>query len=497
MRAYSDLKQHFYTIGTLGEIDALLSWDMETMMPAGGHEARAEQVALLETHIHRLTRDPRMKEWLARAEDEDLDHKERASLREMRRRWVLANAVDDQLVNAFSKARSKCSMVWRQAQADGDFAMVEPYLEQVMQLVAEQADARAHVLGCSRYDALLASYDPDVTEADITVLFDQLAEFLPALTHEVIERQAREPAALPLTTPIPPDAQRRAAARIMGMLGFDFDRGRLDESIHPFCGGIPDDVRITTNYDANAVLSGLLGVVHETGHALYEQGLPLAWRRLPAGSARSMTLHESQSLLYEMQLGCGPDFLRQLAPILRDECGVEGPEWSADNLVRICTRVTPGLIRIRADEVTYPAHIVLRFRLERALMEGSLRVRELPEAWRAGMRELLDVTPSTDAEGVLQDIHWFEGLVGYFPTYTLGALAAAQLFEAAGAQPDIREGLQSGDFSPLHGWLRQAVHRHGSLEDARTILEQATGAPLGVDAFRRHLERRYLGRSQS
>lgn len=493
MRAYSELKRHFYAIGTLGEIDALLSWDMETMMPAGGHEARAEQVALLETHIHSLTRDPRMGDWFARAADEALDANDRASLREMQRRWVLANAVDDRLVDAFSRARSKCSMVWRQAKADGDFAMVEPYLEHVMQLVGEQADARAHVLGCSRYDALLAGYDPDITEAGITVLFDQLAEFLPSLTRQVIERQAREPAALPLTTPIAADAQRRAAARIMQMLGFDFNRGRLDESIHPFCGGIPDDVRITTNYDATAVLAGLLGVVHETGHALYEQGLPVAWRRLPAGAARSMTLHESQSLLYEMQLGCGPDFLRQLAPILRDECGVQGPEWSVDNLVRVSTRVTPGAIRIRADEVTYPAHIVLRFRLERALMDGSLRVRELPEAWRAGMQELLAVTPASDAEGVLQDIHWFEGLVGYFPTYTLGALAAAQLFESAGAQPDIRTGLDAGDFSPLQGWLRHAVHRHGSLRDGGTILEQATGAPLGVAAFRRHLERRYLG----
>lgn len=492
MSAYWDLKQHFYSIGTLAEIDALLSWDMETMMPNGAQDARAEQMAVLETHIHSLTRDPRIKDWLARAEEEELGRNDAANLQQMRRRWIQANAVDDELVNAFSKARSKCSMVWRTARADDDFDAVAPYLEDVMHLVREQAIARGEVLGCAPYDALLDAYDPDSTEQSVSALFEELAAFLPELTQNVLDCQAQMEPPLALTGSAEGRLQKKVARRVMAVLGFDFERGRLDESLHPFCGGIPDDVRITTNYDEQDVFFGLLGVVHETGHALYEQGLPLGWRRLPAGAARSMTLHESQSLLYEMQLGCGEHFLRALSPMLQDELGVRGPAWQEENLRRIATTVTPGPIRIRADEVTYPAHIVLRFRLERALMAQQITVRDLPEAWREGMRELVGVVPESDADGVLQDIHWFEGLVGYFPTYTLGALAAAQLYEAASQNVHVQQGLERGDFLPLNRWLHQHIHQHGSLVDGPTMIQQATGAPLGVAAFRRHLERRYL-----
>ena len=493
MGAYRELKQHFGTIGTLAEIDALLSWDMEAKMPLGAQEARAEQMALMDTHIHALTRDPRVEAWLDRAADENLDAHDAENLQQMRRRWLHANAVSDELVDAFSRARSKCSMVWRAAREDDDFDRVAPYLHTLMELVREQAEARADALDCSPYDALIEHYDPDADEASIHVLFDELASFLPSLTEEILELQAHQDAPLALPGRVDARLQRVAAKRLMELLGFDFERGRLDESIHPFCGGSPDDVRITTHYDERDVFSGLLGVVHETGHALYEQGLPISWRRQPGGAARSMSLHESQSLLYEMQLASGAPFLRTLAPILHEAFGVDGPAWSAGNLHALATRVRPGLIRIRADEVTYPAHVVLRFRLERALVSGDLRVRELPDAWRAGMKQLLGVEPETDTDGVMQDIHWFEGLVGYFPTYTLGALGAAQLYEAALAQPDIAEGIERGDLLPLNAWLRHHIYQHGSLRDGRTIIQQATRAPLGVDAFRRHLERRYLG----
>lgn len=493
MSAYTDLKQHFYEIGTIAEINALLSWDMEAMMPTGAQDARAEQMAFLDTHLHRLTRDPRMEGWLAKADEEQLGRSDLRNLQLMRRRWIQATAVDDALVNAFSKARSKCSMVWRTAREDNDFARVAPYLEDVMSLVREQAIARGEALQCSPYDALIETYDADANEASISVLFDELASFLPDLTQQILDRQAQLPSPLPLPGIAAARLQKKVATRVMRKLGFDFERGRLDESIHPFCGGIPDDARITTNYDEDDVFFGLLGVIHETGHALYEQGLPLGWRRLPAGAARSMTIHESQSLLYEMQLGRSPQFLRALAPMLREELEVRGEEWGAENLERIATQIIPGPVRIRADEVTYPAHIVLRFRLERALMAQELRVKDLPEVWREGMRELVGIVPETDADGVLQDIHWFEGLVGYFPTYTLGALAAAQLYEAAQNDADVRGGLVNSDFLPLKQWLHHHIHRHGSLLEGETLIQQATGAPLGVAAFKRHLERRYLG----
>lgn len=495
MSAYANLKRHFNRIGTLAEIDAMLSWDMETTMPVGAQESRAEQVALLETHIHALTRETHLEEWLQAAEAESLEDLSRANLREMRRRWVHATAVPDDLVDAFSRARSKCSMVWRRAREEDNFQVVQPYLEEVIHLTRLQGEARAQALGVSTYDALLDGYDPDASEASIAVLFDELGAFLPDLTQEIIAAQRAQTTPLPTQGHFPAEGQKRVARRVMAMLGFDFNNGRLDESIHPFCGGIPDDVRITTRYDEEDFFFGLLGVVHETGHALYEQGLPIAWRRLPGGSARSMTLHESQSLLYEMQLGCGLEFLTQLEPLLREELGLEGATWSAHNLHRVATRVEPGLIRIRADEVTYPSHVVLRFRLERAMIRGELEVADLPGAWREGMRELLGIAPQTDSDGVLQDIHWYEGLIGYFPTYTLGALSAAQLFEAAGRDLAVADGIRQGDFEPLKLWLRRFVHQHGALRSGEDILAQATGRPLDTRAFRAHLERRYLGRA--
>ena len=279
----------------------------------------------------------------------------------------------------------------------------------------------------------------------------------------------------------------------MELLGFDFHHGRLDVSLHPFCGGTPDDVRITTRYDEADFSSALMGVMHETGHALYERGLPAAWRGLPVGEPRGMMLHESQSLLIEMQVCRSRAFLDFAAPLFRREFGGDGPAWQADDLYRSYTRVEPGLIRVEADEVTYPAHVILRYNLERAMIAGDLDPADLPGAWNDGMRKLLGVTPPNDRLGCLQDIHWYDGAWGYFPTYTLGAMAAAQLFQAAvAADAAIPTGIAQGDFAPLIGWLRANVHAKGSLLTARELLSEATGRPLDPEAFKAHLRRRYL-----
>jgi carboxypeptidase Taq len=276
-------------------------------------------------------------------------------------------------------------------------------------------------------------------------------------------------------------------------VGFDFEHGRLDTSSHPFCGGTPDDVRITTRYSEDDFRRALMGVLHETGHALYDQGLPVAWRRQPVGRARSLSLHESQSLLVEMQACRSREFFDYAAPVLRAAFAGDGPGWEADNLYRLNKQVARSLIRVDADEVTYPAHVILRFRLERAMLAGDLDIADLPGAWRDGMRTLVGVEPADDRDGCLQDIHWYSGLWGYFPTYTLGAMTAAQLFDAACvADPDIRPGIACGDFAPLVAWLRRNVHERASSVGAAEILTDATGRPLDTAVFRRHLETRYL-----
>jgi len=276
-------------------------------------------------------------------------------------------------------------------------------------------------------------------------------------------------------------------------VGLDFNTARLDESLHPFSGGVPEDSRITTRYHDDSFLDSLMGVLHESGHAMYERGLPAAWRYQPVGEARGMTLHESQSLLVEMQVCRSPEFFEWAAPVLARVFAAQGPAWTPANLYRLATRVAPSLIRVEADEVTYPAHIILRTRLERAMIAGDLAVADLPGAWNDGMVELLGIRPPDDRLGCLQDIHWPDGAFGYFPTYSLGAMAAAQLAAAARvADPQIMPSIAKGDFEPLMAWLRPNVHNKASLISTDELLIEATGRPLGADAFKDHLRRRYL-----
>jgi carboxypeptidase Taq len=290
------------------------------------------------------------------------------------------------------------------------------------------------------------------------------------------------------------EAQRRLAMRLMERIGFDFGHGRLDVSAHPFCGGTPDDVRITTRYSETDFARALMAVLHETGHALYQRGLPEAWRLQPVGRARGMAVHESQSLFLEMQICRSRAFLTFAAPMIRAAFGGNGPEWDVDSLNRRQITVQRGLIRVDADEITYPAHVILRYRLERAMLAGDLKPVELPGAWAEGMRELLGVVPADDREGCLQDIHWYDGNWGYFPTYTLGALIAAQLFEAAHRSiPGLMQEIAAGEFAPLLGWLRDRVHSKASLLSSAELVEHATGRPLGTGSFERHLRARYLG----
>jgi carboxypeptidase Taq len=276
-------------------------------------------------------------------------------------------------------------------------------------------------------------------------------------------------------------------------VGLNFESVRLDESLHPFSGGVPEDSRITTRYDVEDFTQALMGVLHETGHAMYERGLPEAWRLQPVGEARGMIVHESQSLLIEMQICRSREFMAWAAPIMAQAFGGTGRAWEADNLFCLTTRVARGLIRVDADEVTYPAHVILRYRLERAMLAGDLALADLPGAWNDGMQSLLGVTPPNDRLGCLQDIHWYDGAWGYFPTYTLGAMAAAQLFAAATrGRPEIAPALAEGNFGPLMAWLREHVHGKGSLLSTDALIENATGRPFDDTAFKAHLRARYL-----
>jgi len=492
--AYEYLEARFRRLADIEGAVAVLSWDQATQMPDGGAVVRGRQLASLSVVAHEMLTDPAVAGLLAEAQDQPLDGWQAANRDEMARAHLAATAVPADLVGAIEEAKAATEMAWRAARAAADFSAVAAQLDALLDLIRQSAACLAQAKGLDPYDALLDQFDPGLTYAFVEPLFDDLAEFLPPLVDRIIEAQGAEPApALPQGA-FAQDIQENFGRELMAELGFDFVRGRLDISHHPFSGGVPDDCRITTRYDTGDFTSGLMGIIHETGHALYEQGLPARWRGQPVGRSRGMTMHESQSLMMEMQIGRSADVIAWLAPRLAKAYGGEGAAWSADNLRRLNLRVTRGTIRVDADEVSYPLHVILRTRLERALLADDLKVADLPGAWNDGMKSALGIVPPDDAQGCLQDIHWYMGALGYFPTYTLGALTAAQMkAHIAAVSPEILTAAGHGDFSPLVAWARTHVHELGCRYGTAELIERATGAPLGIAPFKAHIGSRYLG----
>lgn len=491
--SYASLEALFTRMQALQGASAILHWDAATMLPPKASAVRGEQLAALVETCHELLTSPRVGEWLHTVDEAPLNDWQRANMREIRRLHAHETALSAELAGAFTRACSASEAFWRQARKDNNFKEFAPYLEKVLTLVREVAAAKSERLGLAPYDALLDSYDPGTTSAFAGRLLDELHAFLPDFIAQVLERQRSCPAPLALEGPFDLEKQRALGVHFMGLLGFDFEAGRLDVSTHPFCGGVPGDVRLTTRYSTENFHESFMGVLHETGHALYEMHLPASWRLQPVGAARGMSMHESQSLCIEMHLARSLEFLRFAAPIIQKELGTHGTAWEAENLYTLSTRVEPGFIRVHADEVTYPLHIILRYRLEKAMIAGDLHVKDLPGAWNDGMRELLGITPPTDALGCMQDIHWPDGSFGYFPAYALGAMTAAQLFAAARtAVPSLRDALAKGNFAPLTGWLADNVHSQASRYSTQELITRATGAPLSTAAYKAHLHARYL-----
>ena len=338
--------------------------------------------------------------------------------------------------------------------------VVKPLLTEIVNLTRQAADAKAEKLGVPAYEALMDQFEPGARMTEIDVIFADYTAFLPDFLARVLERQGVRSAPVEPTGHFPVAGQKALARRVMKQLGFQFEQGRLDESPHPFCIGRAGDVRITTRYREGETTQALMGVIHETGHALYERQLPADWRFQPVGKARGMVLHESQSLIFEMQAAKSLPFCRFLSVLLCEAFPGNEAAFASDNLARLYSRVKPGFIRIEADEVTYPAHVALRYRLERALIDGGLIVNDLPVAWNDAMKASLGLDVRTDRDGCLQDSHWYEGAFGYFPFYSLGAMTAAQLFDAAAtAHPEIAAEIEQGCFDTLRQWLARNVHQ--------------------------------------
>lgn len=503
--SYRALEERHHRINQLDHACAILDWDQAVIMPERAGAARAESLSTLRGLRHELATEPALADLLAQGERErergNLSEWQVANLQEMTRLYRRAVCVPRDLVEAASRAEAHSEQAWRVLRGQNDWRGFQPYLEEVVSLKRQTASALSDVLGCSGYDALVDGFEPGIGSKQIDALFDELRTFLPGFLQQGLERQRKDEVTLP-TGPFDTAAQKELGRRLMAAVGFDFSIGRLDVSHHPFCGGVPRDVRITTRYREDDFTSSLMGVLHETGHAKYEQGLPEAWLNQPVGIARGMATHESQSLFAEMLIARSPAFLQFAGNFVREafpaQAKAQPKAFEAHNLYLLSTRIRPGLIRVDADEVTYPSHVILRYEIERDLIAGSCQVADIPERWEASLKELLGLScRGNDKDGCMQDVHWPAGAFGYFPLYTVGALVAAQLHHAVARDiPDLSSQISQGNFETLDAWLRERIWSKGSLVGFNELVTAATGEALNPSYFKQHLKRRYLEQAE-
>ncbi|MFT3785877.1 MAG: carboxypeptidase M32 [Tepidisphaeraceae bacterium] len=486
--AYDSLRKELYELYLLRSAAGLLGWDEQTHLPKAGTKHRAEQSALLSRILHERFTSPQVGGLIESISTSELaadpESDVGANTRELKRAYLRSTKIPASLVEEMSKHDVLAQAAWVEARKNKDFAAFAPVLAKTFDLKRQEANCvgfTQHI-----YDALIDDYEPHETTAGAKAVLEGLREPLAALVRKV-QASGRKPKKL--AGPFPIDAQEKFGLLAAQKIGFDLDAGRLDVSVHPFCTGLaPGDTRITTRYRDDDLTDALFGVLHEMGHALYEQGLLKELHGgMPLGESVSLGIHESQSRMWENNVGRSRAFWAYFGPIARQHL----PSLNAlsdDELLFAMNEIAPGFIRVEADETTYNLHILLRFELETQLIAGELDVKDLPDAWNARMTKYLGLTPPDDAVGCLQDIHWSAGLVGYFPTYTLGNLYAAQFYEQARIDlGDLDAMFAKGEFAPLLNWLREKIHRHGRRYTARQLCRRITGKDLSSDALLRHL----------
>lgn len=490
MQAYQNLEKVFRQLAHLYHVREICHWDEAVMMPPGGGEARAQALAGLQVLQHQLLVGPKVKQWLEEAKNTQWESEwQQVNLQWMEDQYLKASCIPEELVGRAHLAFLSCEQAWRTLRAENNWQDFLPLLEENLVLTREIAQIKAAVFNIDPYDSLIQECSPGLTQAIIDPIFTRLQQFLPEFIVGVMNRQVQPQF---ITGHFPTEKQKQLNLQLMRAIGFDFNHGRLDVSHHPFCGGVPQDVRITTRYNEAEFVSSSMGVCHETGHALYEMGLPASWLNQPIGQALGMALHESQSLLIEMQACRSREFMQFLSPLVREYFG-ENPHYSAENLYQFYTGVKPGLIRVDADEVSYPLHIILRYEIEKKLISGAIKCKDIPELWNDSMQKFFGLSTHNDyCNGPMQDVHWPSGAFGYFPAYTIGAIIAAQLFQSAKNQhPEINAELAQGSFKTLVKWLRENIHSQGRFLSMNKLLEKASGKSLQVESFISHLQQRY------
>ncbi|GAA0467733.1 carboxypeptidase M32 [Halococcus dombrowskii] len=486
--AYEELLDRYERISNIEGAAGILNWDQEVMMPEGGTPARSAQLSALSATSHELLTEEAMGDALDAAESADLTDEEAAAVREIRRQYERATRVPTELVEDISRTTSEALPVWKEAKAEDDFSKFAPVLEKLIDLkrdYAEQIDPDRPA-----YEVLFEDYEPylglDTAERILERLREELVPLIDAVGESDVEL------ASPFAGEFDPETQEELTRDALDTLGYDWDRGRLDTAPHPFSMGTTFDARVTTRYEDDDMLGALTSTIHEFGHATYTQGLPDEKHGSPLGENRNLSVHESQSRFWENHVGRSEPFWSLFVPHVRErfpELDGVTPRDAYEAANRV---YDDNPIRIEADELTYHMHIVLRFEIERELIEGDLNVAEVPQVWNDKMEEYLGVRPDTDAEGCLQDIHWSHGSFGYFPTYSLGSVLAAQLYASADEAIDDLDGhVEAGEFGPLHEWLTENVHQHGKRYTTPDLIEEATGEAFTADYFLDYTSEKY------
>jgi carboxypeptidase Taq len=500
MEAYAQLEEVFTKIYRLDHFLLLADWDMNVCMPPKGEKSRGEAVAFLSELRNGYLTAPGMKTLLDEAKSKQQDtltFRQRANLREMEVEWRRATALPSSFVARKARLTTRAHSVWRDSRAANDFAKFLPVLKELVQVAREEGGYLAAGTALSPFEALMNQYEPGITTKQLDEVFGQVKSWLPQLLQGVVEKQAAEPKAA-FTHPFPIEQQRGIGAAFLRVMHFDTEAGRLDVSPHALTGMTKEDCRLTNNYSEESFIQSLYGVIHEGGHGKYEQNCgPRDMITQPVCRPRSMGLHESQSLLAEFQVGRSTPFMEFLSAKCVEFFG-ERDDVAKENLRGILQHVQPGYIRIDADEVCYPLHVILRYEIERDLMSGALEAEDVPRVWNEKMQQYLGLsTEGRDDLGCLQDIHWSMGILAYFPTYTLGAMYAAQIMASIRKElgdEKVDECLRTGQLGPILAKQKEKIWDHGCLYETDELITRATGEKLNPEHFRTHLESRYLNR---
>jgi carboxypeptidase Taq len=487
MSSYNKLEKIFREYYTVKQINSLLHWDHAVLMPSNSNDSRILQTEYLARLSYNILNKEYNLELIEQAKKENLSNLEKINLSLMEREITNTVILTENITAKIAIISAECEFKWRHAKKESNFKLVESSFEDLFLISKEAAEIKAAAKKISVYDTLLDSFEKSLNQKDIDVIFSAAKNTLPNIIDNIINKQL--PSEKILSVDI--DKQKIIAKEIMQIMKFDFTKGRLDDSTHPFCGGYSGDVRLTSRYDQEKLLDGIAAIIHETGHGLYEQNLPFDWQLKPIGSSMGMIIHESQSLLMERNILSNKKFVSYLSQILKNHLG-DHSSLSNENIYNNLNQVRKSLIRIEADEVTYPLHVMMRYEIEKDLFAGKIKIKDIPDIWNAKTKDLFGIEPKNDAEGCLQDIHWYAGLFGYFPCYFLGAIAASQFSSVINSEiNNLDTQLENGDFTELNQWLTRNIHSQGSKYDFQELLSKVTANKLDIKYFYQYIQTKY------